>query len=216
MGGDLRATRRFPGNLAWRVATSGGDTLISLFPRGSAGMPITRQAGSERYTLATLPRVAKAVTLSAEGSPSLRLAAPFTPRETWTNHSRGGIVVWDGQSPYLERIDREGQVVSHLPLPTGRYPVSAADQAAWADRAVPSGDMAGRGDIFKSLRAAARDQASFPDYHSPVYELIGGPDDSVWIRPNTVVERRDLDLRGRRKRTAGDVASSYWSRASCG
>lgn len=180
--GELTATRRFAGTRSWRVSASAGDTLVSLFPAGSIGTRVVRQAGSTRHLLTTLPLAAEAVTLRAEGSPSLTRPAPFSPLATWSSHSSNGIVVWDGESQHLQHIDREGEVVGHLPLPTDRYPVTRAEREAWVDRTLPSGDFAGRGDIFKPLREAAGSQLSFPEWHPLVYELISDPTGGVWVR----------------------------------
>ncbi len=180
--GELKATRRFAGTSSWRLAASGRDTLVSRYPAGNIGTRVVRQAGSTWQLLATLSLPAETVTLRAEGSPSLTRPAPYSPLGTWTSHATDGIVVWDGESQHLEHINREGEVVGHLPLPTDRYPVTRAEREGWVDHTLPSGDFAGRGDIFKPLREVAAGQVSFPEWHPVVYELISDPAGGVWVR----------------------------------
>ena len=180
--GELRATRRFAGTSSWRVTANASDTLVSLFPAGGIGTRVVRQTGSTRHLLTTLSLAAEVVTLRAEGSPSLTRPAPFSPLALWTSHPSDGIVVWDGESQHLEHIDRDGEVVGHLPLPTDRHPVTQEDRAAWADHTLPSGDFAGRGDIFKPLREVAERQVSFPARHPVAYELMSDPAGGIWVR----------------------------------
>ncbi len=186
--GELRATRRFPGNTAWRLASSRGDTIITLAPHTGTGqnpgggVRVVRQAGSARHAIVTLPHAAETVTLRAPGAPSLTRPAPFSPTSKFTTHRSGGIVVWDGQSPHLEHLDRDGQFVTRFPLPMDRYPVTEAEREAWVDATMPSGDFAGRGDIFKPLRDVANDQVTYPDSHPLVYGLMGDPAGGVWIQ----------------------------------
>ncbi len=180
--GVLKATRRFAGAPVGHMSVSAGDTLISLFSYGGGARAVVRLRGAEQDTIVLLPPVAEQITLRAEGSPSLTLAPPFAPTATWASLPTGGVVFWDGQSPYLQRVDLTGKIVDSLTLPRDRFSVTPQDRAAWVGRAIPSQDIAGRGDIFRSLRSSAEDQVVFPSEFPPVLELIGDPRGGVWVR----------------------------------
>ena len=56
------------------------------------------------------------ITLSADGSPTLRVPAPFAAVATWAVLPCGGVVYWDGVAESLETLDMQGSTVGSFPL----------------------------------------------------------------------------------------------------
>lgn len=177
--GLLRSTRPISG-LVGGLAYSAGDTLITRFTFAGARSAV-RLRSSEEVKLLTMPPP-PTVVLSAVGSPPLRMPPPYTGVGTWASLPCGGIVHWDGASDHLATFDLLGRAGETLPLPEDQYPVSAEDRRAWMASAVPSGDLAGRGDVFAALRGKVEGQVEFPSHFPVVLGLMGDPHGGAWVK----------------------------------
>lgn len=180
--GDLVATRPYGFLSVARLAQTAGDTLLGLFSFSGGPGAVVRMAGSAIDTIVRLPAAAEQITLTAPGSPSLRLRPPYTPSATWTGLTDGRVAYWDGRSSAISVLGLNGQVLGRLDLPRKRYLVLKEHRDAWLEEAIPRGDLAGRRDVFKALRAGVREEISFPAEFPWALGLIGDPRGGAWVQ----------------------------------
>lgn len=173
--GRLVSSRPLPAGQSIALSAAGGDTLLGLSTT-AAGI-VMRLRGARQDTLLRLPVTSRIIRLTAPGVPSLELPAPFEPHALWTGLPSGGIAVWEGRGA-VRVLNRAGEEVATLALPTERHPVTEADRDRWLAGALP----VIRGEaVFEPLRERARATVEFPSTHPAALALIADPEDGVWV-----------------------------------
>ena len=118
--------------------------------------------------------------LTAPGAPGYTLPPPYWPTPEWTPFS-GGVAFWQEPETEVRILGFDGELISTFPLPfDDRIEVAADDREHWFQNAIPTELFGQR--VFEPLRAEARRTVEFPRSHPLVFELLGGPDDRLWVR----------------------------------
>jgi hypothetical protein len=175
--GTLRDTRPFPLGMVTRLDFMGRDTVLELFSLDV--ITVVRLRGERADTLLRFTPPSNTVNLSAPGSPSLTLTAPFAARPLWTALPDGRVAHWRGEGRWLDLLDATGTAVLRLQLPDERHAVTAADREEWLDSGFPV-HPEGR-HIFEPLREKARAEVPFPGHFPAAMALMADPRGGVWV-----------------------------------
>ena len=132
-------------------------------------------------TVIVYPRsTATRLRLTAPGAPGYRVSPPYSPAPQWAPVC-GGVAFWQGSDAEVRILGLDGTLKSVVPLALDdRFEVTADDREYWFQNAIPQEVFGQR--VFEPLRQAARRTVDFPRYHPPVFELLGGPGDVLWVR----------------------------------
>ena len=118
--------------------------------------------------------------LAAEGAPSYSLPPPYSPSARWTS-TADGIVLWRGPDTEVSILNFDGTPKSTLSLALDdRFEITEEDREHWLQNAIPREFMGQR--VFEPVRQKARETVDFPLYHPPVFGLLSGPDNLLWVR----------------------------------
>ena len=193
--GDLVRTIRLADfgilpNYPRRLAQGGGDTVLFRLsvPMGNERTIIARTFGANadedsvrQDTVIVYPRtMAALLRLSAPGSPPSTLPPPYSTSPQWTPVS-GGVAFWQGPDSEVRILGLDGDLKSVVSLALDdRFEVTPDDREFWFQNAIPQEFLGQR--VFEPLRERARQTVDFPRYHPLVFELMGGLDDSLWVR----------------------------------
>jgi len=180
-----------PPNFPRRLHRAGGDTVLfgSSVPMGNERsiIPLSFGASADedpvgQETLVDYPRTtATRLRLTAPDAPSFTLPPPYWPDPQWTPFS-GGVGLWQGPDSEVRILGLDGEQRSVVTLALGdRFEVTAEDREFWFQNAIPQ-EIFGQRGVFDPLREVARRTVDFPGYHPPVFELLSGPDDLLWVR----------------------------------
>ena len=189
--GDLVRTVNLLDGYYPRRLERGGDGTV-LFdlsePMGDERIIVARTVGASAdedwarqdtvisYARSTVARVR----LRAPGAPSYRVSPPYSAAPQWAPVS-GGVALWPGPGPEVGILKLGGGLESAVLLPfDDRFQVTDDDREFWFRNAIPTELFGQR--VFEPLRAEARRTVEFPRDHPLVFELLGGPDDRLWVR----------------------------------
>ena len=175
--GRAVSTRPFPNGIAYDLVVAGRDTLLGLVDMRSH--TVVRLRGARQDTVLRYPVSGETVQLSAPGSPSLSLPAPFRPEPAWGAFPDGRIAFWDGRDDAVHVLDRNGRRMARLALPSTRYALTDADREAWLAGSFP-GEIRGQ-NPFAALREKARTEMKFPASFPPVLGLLPDARGGVWV-----------------------------------
>lgn len=193
--GDLERTvalRDFgmPPNFPRWLYRAGGDTVLfgASVPMGNERSIIARSFGASadedpvgQETVITYPQRTADLRLTAPGGPGLTLSHPYAPTPQWTPVA-GGVAFWRGPDPEVRILGFDGTQMSVVSLALDdRFEVTGEDREYWLQNAIPQ-EIFGQRGVFDPLREVARRTVDFPGYHPTVFELLGGPDDLLWVR----------------------------------
>lgn len=177
------------GYLARRLHRDGGGTVVLglAVPMGNERVIVARSLGASadedpvrRDTVHVYPRRTSTLRLTAPGAPGLTLSPPYSPDPKWTPVS-GGVAFWQGPEPEVRILGLDGEQKSVVRLALDdRFEVTAEDREYWLQNEIPQ-DFQGQR-VFEPLREEARRTVDFPRYHPLMFELLGGPDDLLWVR----------------------------------
>lgn len=195
--------------------TERGTVLIELAQRTGKDRIIIAQtigptptADSHQDTVTAFAMTdATDLQLVAVGSPSYTLPPPYSSVAQWTPIA-DGLALWQGPEPEIQILDLDGTVRSTLSLDLAdRFEITAEDREHWLQNAIPQEFMGQK--IFEPVREQARQTVDFPQYHPPVFELLSGPGNLLWIRrtPNSR-ETQIWDVTDSRGRSAGQISLS--------
>ena len=171
-----------------RLDRVGEMLLFGLsMPMGGERTIVARSFGASanedpvrRDTVIVFPKWMATLHLTASGAPSLSLSHPYSPAPRWTPVS-GGVAFWQGPDSEVRILGFDGVLKSVVSLALDdRFEVTAEDREFWFQNAIPQEFMGQR--VFEPLRRKARRTVDFPRYHPPVFELVGGPNDLLWVR----------------------------------
>lgn len=173
----------------WLHQAAGDTVLLGLsVPMGNERTIIARQfgaSGSEdplrQDTVIVYPRTTSTqLRLTAPGSPGLTVPPPYWPDPQWTPVA-GGVAFWQGPDSEIRILGFDGVLKTVIAPSLGdRFEVTADDRELWFQNAIPQEFLGQR--VFEPLREEARRVVDFPEYHPSVFELLGGPDDRLWVR----------------------------------
>lgn len=180
-----------PPNFPWLLHRAGGDTVLFglSVPMGDERSIIARSFGASadedpvgQETVIVYPKTtATRLRLTAPGAPSLTLSPPYWPDPQWTPVS-GGVAFWQGPDSEVRILGLDGDLISVVSLALDdHFEVTPEDREFWFQNAIPQ-EIFGRRGVFDPLREVARRTVDFPRYHPPVFELLSGPDDLLWVR----------------------------------
>lgn len=178
-----------PPNFPRRLDRAGGDrVLIGLsVPMGNEESIISRSFGASasedpahQDTVIVYPKRTATLRLTAQGAPGLTLSSPYSPAPQWT-HIAGSVGFWQGPDSDIRILGFDGVLKSVISLALNeRFEVTAEDREFWIQNEIPQEVFGQR--VFEPLREKARRTVDFPRYHPLVFELLGGPDDLLWVR----------------------------------
>ena len=178
-----------PDHVPIRFDRAGEMLLFGLsMPMGNERTVVARSFGvganedaGRRGTVIVYPTRTTTLRLTAPGAPGLSLSPPYSPTPQWTAVS-GGVAFWQGPDPEVRILDFDGRVKSVVSLKNldDRFEVADEDREYWFQNEIPQEFDGQR--VFEPLRAEARRTVEFPRYHPIVFELLGGPDDDLWVR----------------------------------
>ena len=180
-----------PPNFPRRLHRAWGDTVLfgSSVPMGNERSIIALSFGASadedpvgQEALVDYPRTtATRLRLTAPEAPSFTLPPPYWPDPQWTPVS-GGVALWHGPDSEVRILGLDGEQRSVVTLALGdRFEVTAEDREFWFQNAIPQ-EVFGQRGVFDPVREVARRTVDFPRYHPPVFELLSGPDDLLWVR----------------------------------
>ena len=172
-----------------RLDQARGETFLFEFavPMGNERAVIARSfsaSGNEepvrRDTVMVYPARTATFRLTAPGAPGLSLSPPYSPTPHWTPVS-GGVAFWQAADSEIQILGFDGVLESVvLPDLDDRFEVTAEDREFWFQNTIPQDFMGRR--VFEPLRVEARRTVEFPRYHPLVFQLLGAPDDHLWVR----------------------------------
>ena len=216
--GDLVRTVRLrdlgmPDYVSIRLDRAGGETLLFEWsvPMGNERSVFARSFGASanedavrQDTVIVYPRTtATELRLTSPGGPPrLRLPPPYWPAPQWTPVS-GGVAFWQEPDSEVKILGFDGALKPVVALALDdRFEVTAEDREFWFQNAIPQ-EIFGQRGVFGPLREEARRTVDFPRYHPLMFELLGGPDDLLWVRRTPDGRDQVWDIVG----TQGQLAS---------
>ncbi len=153
----------------------GNERLVTAAHLDITGKPVHQD------TVLVYRRTRDRLRLTAPGTPSYSVFPPYSPSLQWTPVAEG-VAFWQGPGLGLTVVGLNGDTVTSLSLPIDdRLEVAEEDREFWFQDAIPQ-EMFGQKGVFEPLRKTARRTVDFPRFHPLVFELIGAPDHTIWIR----------------------------------
>lgn len=139
------------------------------------------EESARQDTVLVYPRTtATRLRLTAPGAPGLTVSSPYSPAPQWTPVSEG-VAFWQGPDAEVRILGFDGDLRSVVSLALDdRFEITAEDRESWFQNTIPEELFGQR--VFEPLREEARRTVDFPRHHPLMFELVGDPNDFLWVR----------------------------------